>query len=376
MLGRPTVAVTLSRSPRNLAIVVIVTAGALFSVTTMLARAWEEAKATRASAHLESGHRLASGGHLDGAIEQYRAALEYDRDNLQASRALALALLDTGRLAEAETYLGTLLQQQPTDGLMNRGMARIAAARGNADLARAHYQRAVYGQWPVESSAARIDTRFELHDYLRRQGAREEALAELIRLKAEVPAGVTPVQRRLASLLAEAGAIDEAIGTLQAASAAAPRDVELMAQLARVQVQAGLTRAARATLRRALDIAPRREDLRDQAVVVEQVLALDPTLPRLGLVTRIRRARGVLVAAVAHSRGCTDDEAPGAVALRKEAETRLRRRAATDAEAAEGELALAARLWSAAETCRASTPEARALTEILARVAVEPDPQP
>ena len=368
--------VTLTNTPPRLTILVAAVAAALFSLTTVLARAYHGEREARAVAHLESGHRLAAGGDLGGAIEEYRAALEFDRDNLQAARALALALLDTGRLSEAETYLRLLLDEQPTDGLMNRGMARIAAARGADGLARAHYQRAIYGQWPDESPAVRVDTRFELHDFLRRQGAREEALAELLRLKAEVPASQTAVQRRLGSLLIDAGATNEAIEALTTAAAAAPRDVELLAQLARAELQAGRTRDARATLRRALNIAPRREDLRDQAVVVEQVLALDPTLPRLGLVTRIRRARGVLVAAVAHSRGCTEDEAPDAVRLRSEAEAHLRRRAATDAEAAERELALAARLWAAAESCRAATPEARAVTEILARVAVEPEPQP
>ncbi len=361
---------------RRLTIIVAAAAAALFSATAMLARAYHGERAARAAEHLESGHRLAAAADLGGAIEEYRSALEFDRDNLQASRALALALLDTGRLAEAETYLSILLGQQPTDGLMNRGMARIAAARGAADLARAHYQRAIYGQWPDDSVEGRIDTRLELHDFLRRHGSRAEALAELLRLKAEVPAAQTAVQRCLGSLLADAGALDEAIDTLETASAAAPRDVELLAQLARVEMQAGRTREARATLRRALNIEPKRDDLRDQAVVVEQVLALDPTLPRLGLVTRIRRARGVLVATVAHSRGCREDAAPEAVKLRNEAEAHLRRRAATDAEAAERELALASRLWSAAEACRAQTPEARAVTEILGRIAVEPDPQP
>ncbi len=366
---------TFTNHPRRLTILVAAAAAALFTATTMLARAYHGEREARATGHLESGHRLAAGGDLGGAIEEYRAALQFDRDNLQASRALALALLDTGRLAEAETYLSILLARQPTDGLMNRGMARIAAARGADVLARAHYQRAIYGQWPGDSIAGRIDTRFELHDFLRREGAREEALAELLRLKAEVPAAHTAVQRRLAALLVDAGAPEEAIGTLETAAAAAPRDVELLAQLARAELQAGRTREARATLRRALNIAPKREDLRDQAVVVEQVLALDPTLPRLGLVTRIRRARGVLAAAVAHSRGCIEDTAPDAVTLRTEAEAHLRRRAATDAEAAERELALAARLWNASADCRAKTPEALAVTEILGRIAVEPDPQ-
>lgn len=356
------------RSNRHLVVALVIAGLVLFAATALLGSMYHEVRRERTEGHLSRGRSLAASGSYDAAIDEYRAALRLERDNPDAARALAFALLSQERHAEAESYLRDLLRRFPTDGELNRGMARIHAARGREAEARSAYQRAIYGEWPEAAPNGRIETRFELIDYLTRTGAREEVIAELLRLKTELPPGETASLRRVATLLAEQGITDLAIETLMAARAAAPKDAELRAHLADLQLSAGRTSEARASLRSALTLAPGREDLSQRLQVVERVLALDPTLPNLRLVTRTRRARLVLSTAVAQTESCETSGEPEVQTLRKQASARLRQRVRTDAEAAEEDLALSVRLWSAASGCRSEGVEAQALTQVLQRV--------
>lgn len=361
-------------SPHRLIAVVGTVLALLIVSTALLASVHENVRSARTRRHVARGDAFVVRNELADAVEQYRAALSLDRDHPQAGRALALTLLSLGRLSEAESYLRGLLTDDPTDGALNRGLARIHAARGRADEARAAYQRAIYGEWPSDALAERMNTRFELIEYLTRLNASDEVLAELLRLKAELPPGQTAAGRRVADLLVQAGARDLAIDLLSAAAINAPRDVPLLAHLAGMQSMAGRTADARRTLRRALAIEPGRADLAERLAIAERVLALDPTLPRLRLVTRTRRARLVLAAVVEQTRGCAGDAAAG---VWKQAAARLRRRARADAEAAEQEMALAAQLWSAAApACQTSSTEARAIARVLQRIDAAAEPQP
>lgn len=366
----------MAHTSRRVVALVVASIAVLIGATAALAALHHAARAERVREHFDRGQSLVARGELADAVEEYRAVLSLERDHLEAERALALALLSLGRLSQAETYFSELLRRDPTNGPLNRGVARIHGARGREAEARAAYQRAIYGQWPDDPLAGRIQTRFELLEYLTRLNAREEILAELLRLKSELPPGQTANQRRVAQWLLESGAPDLGIELLRTASVAAPRDVELLAHLADAEATTGRSNEARATLRRAIAIEPGRQDLRARLAVIDRVLALDPTLPRLRLVTRTRRSRQVLAAVFNHTRACLDQGPPDILSARGEAARRLRRRIGADAEAAEQELALAARLWSDSPACHGSSPEARALAQVLQRVNVPEEQQP
>ena len=81
-----------------------------------------------------------------------------------------------------------------------------------------------------------------------------------------------------------------------------------------------------------------------------------------------------LATVLEQTRACKDDSRPEVARARHDAGRRVRRRAPTTADAADQEIALAARLWTAASACHASTPEARALAEVLQRI--EPATEP
>jgi len=209
-----------------------------------------------------------------------------------------------------------------------------------------------------------VATRFEFVEFLTRSAAPAEVLAELLRLRVELPAGRTAEARHTAQLFAEHGAGDLALQTLAAAAVASPRDVDLLSQLSQQQLSAGRTLEARTTLQRAIAIEPRK-GLQAQLAVIDRVLALDPALPRLGMVARTRRARLLLSAVVARTSKCAP-ALPEVTRLRHEASRGGR--GAADAARAERELTLAAGLWSAAAACHGEDVESRAIAEILERL--------
>jgi len=339
---------------------------ALFATTSLLASYHEKNLERRTQQHLDRGDALISDHDLEAATREYRAALSLNRGNDRAARSLAVALLSLGRLAESESYLRDLLRRAPTDGALNRELARIEAATHRDDDARASYQRAVYGEWSGEGSAARIATRFEMVDYLARTGSRGEVLAELMRLTAELPAGQTAASRRAADLLVEHGAPALAVDALRSALRTAPTDTDLLGHLADIESSTGQFAAARVDLRRAIALAPERGDFAQRLDLVERILALDPTLPGLTLVSRTRRARMLLTTVADQTRNCadsglTDEELHSALTRRLRAPGRT-------AEGAEEDLGLAARIWTASPGCHGRGVESQALTHVLDRV--------
>jgi tetratricopeptide (TPR) repeat protein len=353
------------RSTRLLLLLVVSAAAILTAATALLQTLHAATRDAHVRRHLDHARTARLQHDIARASDEYRAVLQLDRRHQDASRSLALALVELGRLAEGETYLEDLLRERPTDGLLNRGLARVHAARGADAKARTAYQRSIYGEWPDGAGEARIATRFEFIEYLTELNAREEVLAELLRVRAELPSRETVAVRRTADLLAAQGAGGLAVDMLRAAATVTPRDIDLLAHLADLQTAQAQPTEARATLRRALAIE-RTPQLTDRLALVERVLEIDPTLPGLGLVTRTRRARLVLSAVARETIPC--DIEPAVAVLRTEASTALKRRASADAERAEEELALAARLWAAAPGCHRATPDARALTQVLNRV--------
>jgi tetratricopeptide (TPR) repeat protein len=361
-----------SPTSRSLLAIVIGCLVGLFSLTTIVGSYYHDARRARADRHFATAESLMSEGRVDQATDAFRAGLALERDDLRAQRGLALALLALGRRAEAATYFADLLRREPTDGLANRGMAQIAAAQSRPAEATAYFQRAIYGQWPDTMPDARVDTRFELVEHLHRSAGSDTLYAELLRLEADVPPNRTALRRRIARMFSDAGAADAAADTLREAAAAAPRDVQLLTELADMEVAAGEWLAARRTLRRALALSPR-EDLRARAALVDRVLNLDPTQPRLRMAERTRRARRVLRDVLAHTESCAG---PDTSTLRDDAQRQVRIRSDSDAEGAERDLELAARIWALAPECQVDTTEARALTEVLRQVRMAEDPQP
>lgn len=151
------------------------------------------------------------------AVEDFRTALLYSRDNGAYQLSLAQALMGLKRDDEAEAYLVNLWEREPDNGLVSLQLARIAASHKQTDRALRFYHNAIYGTWANDEDAQiteRRKSRLELIAYLMGINARQQAEAELIDLAATVGADATQ-QEQLGELFAQVGDDGRALAAFQ-----------------------------------------------------------------------------------------------------------------------------------------------------------------
>lgn len=289
---------TALKTPRRVFVAAIAVVLVMGVVTGVAARAYHDARHRGARAQFELGEAAANTGQTTAALEHYRAALALDRDHSQYRRALAIALISLRRTAEANTHLEQLLESDPVDGEANLLLARINAGRGAFTETEAFYQRAIYGRWSTSASesgeapARRLAARFELIEWLVQMGAIAPARAEQLRLQTEVP-DVPFLQLELARRMLALGQPAPAAAILRR-ELARRADPAVAADLARAEMETGRFVEARAAARRAVNLDARDQRSRQRLAVINEVLALDPTLRGLPDAERFRRAQLLL----------------------------------------------------------------------------------
>ncbi len=145
------------RAPFILASLLVVAVLAFAGVNRLVTRFHEQEKAL--ARHLyERGIRAQGANNPDAAISDFRAALSYGHDNSQYQLSLARALRDTGRTAEAETYLISLWERAPQEGPVNLALGRLFAREQQFDKSVQYYHNAIYGFWSNDADVKRRDT--------------------------------------------------------------------------------------------------------------------------------------------------------------------------------------------------------------------------
>jgi tetratricopeptide (TPR) repeat protein len=155
-------------------------------------------------------------GHYGAAVDDFRGALIYSRDNYSYQLSLAEALVGLKRTSEARAYLINLWERQPENGFVNRELARIYAQNGDTDKALRYYHNAIYSAWPDDLESERRQTRIELIHFLLKTKARAQAQSELIALDANL--GNHPSeQAQVGHLFVQAKDYENALGAFQMA---------------------------------------------------------------------------------------------------------------------------------------------------------------
>lgn len=155
--------------------------------TRAFANVNREMKAKVAYSWYQQGSRLLDAGQGDEAVVAFRKAIVNDRDNRLYAQALARALEMAGRDKEAEGLLLQLRESAPEDPQVNVELGRIAVRQGNIQDAIRYYHNALYGIWSGEQiDLRRTDARRELINFLIAQHARDQALAEILALRAHL----------------------------------------------------------------------------------------------------------------------------------------------------------------------------------------------
>jgi tetratricopeptide (TPR) repeat protein len=158
-------------------------------------------------------------GEYDSAIDDLRAALDYNPNNFDYELSLARVLRDTGKndpskRGEAESYLVSLWEHDPQNSLVNLAIARLYAGENLIEKTLQYYHNAIYGVWPADAQTQRSDTQLELIRFLLRMNADPQAQAELISWSSSLPPD-TSLRLTIADLFAQAKDYEHALTEYQ-----------------------------------------------------------------------------------------------------------------------------------------------------------------
>jgi tetratricopeptide (TPR) repeat protein len=298
-----TLAALLTGTQVRAALLVSIVLVAAFTVTGFLSASYKSARESRGREHYERGQALASSGNVQDAAEEYRKALLFMPDQTDYRISLCVALVEVGKLDEADTHLQELLQEDPTDGLLNVMLARVAEKRHKPAQAIEYFQRAVYGYWPPDKLAARHAARWGLVSLLEAQNRRNEVIGELLQLYANV--GSDPKEKsKIGFLLLKYGAVSDAMNVFRDLTRSSPRFAEAFAGLAQAHVDQGEYVDARREYQRAVHIEPGNQYYAQQLAIVNSILELDPFLPRLKAAARLSRSKSLLNRVISDLEAC------------------------------------------------------------------------
>ena len=316
----------------------------------------------RAEELFKSGNELAQNGSYQEAIEHYRNALSISHSDPHRL-ALALALVKSGRLPEAEIYLREALRSLPNSGPANRGLAEVAAGQGRIDDAVASFHRAIYGSWTGDAAIERARTRIELAETLGKAGRAKQAQVDLLPLASELPRD-PEIAKRTARLLLTFGSAQESADVFSELWRTDPRDSEAGLGLAEAEIAQFRYAEARDVLTDVLKADESNERAQQGLGLCEQTLAADPAIRGVPASERYGRSRALLETLSDSANACPALQ-PGAAAggtaapALAAARSSLARRGrpVSYSDAADANVSVAVQLWNAVPAaCRSGSP--------------------
>ncbi len=266
---------SIARNPPAVITGLLVIAICMFLAVTRLVNRFGEQEKALGRHTFEKGLAEQRAGNPELAIEDFRAALLYNRDDFQYQLSLAAALRDSGRTEESEAYLIGLWEAKPQDGLVNRALGRLAAREGSVDKAIQYYHNAIYGIWPTDAQTNRTNAEFELIDFLLRANSIPHAQAELIMLDATHPPAIS-TELRIASLFEKSQDYEHAAEAYREILRKEPENAVALAGLGAAAFHLGDYRTAETHLERAAKANPGDAESADLLHMTTMVLELDP----------------------------------------------------------------------------------------------------
>lgn len=273
------------------------------AVTGFVSSVYKREKQALGEKHYQSGQQLQQKGNLPAAVEQYREALLFSPDKVEYRVSFVAALIQSGQLSEAESHLDELLQEDPTNGVLNLMRARLALRRDAVPKAIEYYRRAVYEYWPPAQANERRQARWELIDLLERGGHREEAVGELMTLYANAPPD-PKLRTKVGFELLDNGATSEAMQVFRDLTRASQHDSQAHRGLGEAYFTSGDFVSARHEYERALRYNPKDRSASEALSFTNAVIDLDPELSGLPSAERFRRSQNLLRRVLGDLGGC------------------------------------------------------------------------
>ena len=280
-----------AREPVNLALLTGLTV-VLFLFVAGLSRMYHAEQESLADEWSARGEADLHAQRYRDAVNDFRTALLYARDNDSYQLNLAEALIGDKRIDEAYAYLINLWDRQPENGLVNLELARIAAGKGQTQKSLRYYHNAVYATWPDHEDTEQRKTRLELIEYLLRINARAQAESELI-AQAANPGDKPSDLTHLGDLFLQAQDYERALSEYRSSLAAYRHDPAAIAGAGNAAFELGRYALAQRYLEQAVEAAPDDTKSAARLRITQQVMRLDPFRRQM---TTAERARIVVEA--------------------------------------------------------------------------------
>jgi len=285
----------------------VVVIAAFFSLTTFAAHAYHHKQEQFGESWYQRGEQALKQSRPADAVEDFRNALAFSRENDLYRLRLAQALMADRRPQEARSYLLSLWEKEPGDGTINLELARLAAMWDDTRQAVRYYHAAIYGVWPDEPTAHRWQIRFELSEYLLQRNTihdTKDAQAELVALAAELPLQDVAGQTRLGTLLLRAGLNARALAAFRAALAGQPNLMPALKGASEAAFRMAEYQTARHYLLPIVAQDPKNQSALEMLNLCELVFKLDPFARGLTSREQARRALRDFQLALARAQKC------------------------------------------------------------------------
>jgi tetratricopeptide (TPR) repeat protein len=341
-----------------------------FTLTAFASRAYRRERTDLGIQHYNRGKLLEARSELDPALEEYRKALLFAPNNTQYRLSLATALLEAGRLSEAETHLEALLNGNPTSGPINLLVGRLAAEQHDLRRAVAYYQRGVYAYWPESELGDRRQARWQLANLLNETGDRNGFIGELMQLYTNLPPQATSEKLKVGFLLLANGATSEAYRIFQDQAKQAAQNAEVRLGLGEVHFAMGEYVSARHEFQRVLRLEPKSPEGAQMLELTNDVIDMDPALPHITSSEQLRRSKNLLTRVIKVLSPCAGTS--GKVEQRLDDAGKLLSAPRKAEDAAFAMQSAASQLWTDRNTlCGKSVPQDRAVETVLTRIGHE-----
>lgn len=246
-----------------------------FLFTSGLARLYRAQRESLGTRWFGRGVTELNAKNYSGAVNDFRSALLYSRDNYTYQLNLAEALLGLKRTGQASAYLLNLWDREPEDGLVNLELARIASGQGQVQQAIRFYHDAIYAAWASDEEWKRRDARLELIELLLGAKQQEQAEAELIALSANV--GDDPKQQeQIGTLFLRAQDYEHALHAFRITLKSERHNPAALAGSGEAAFELGRYSLAQHYLQSAIAANPNDQQSADRLKTTELVLQMDP----------------------------------------------------------------------------------------------------
>ena len=285
-------------------LVLSVIAMAAFAGVLGLTRRFHTWRTSLAERMYGQGEHDLQTGQARAAIEDFRSALSFDRDNSLYQFRLAQALEAEGRFEEAESYLNNLWERQPQSGMVNLQLARLAVHRDAVNEALRYYHNAIYGIWESQPDENRRAARLELIEFLLGKNARGQVQSELIAMQSALPPDPR-LHLKVAELFLQIDDYENALAQFRQVLRLDRGNVQAAAGAGEAAFDLGRYRTAVRYLETAVAADHKDEASRKNLNTANLILESNPFRPNVSLSERRRRVQNAFRAASARLNECT-----------------------------------------------------------------------